>query len=79
MQTFFQQKPDGQNIKRLRLIKENQTSQVSELSTFLCMGDARIWAHLNHSLDMHLSYLELVFWFSILDPLRVHSWGCSSG
>ena len=31
--------------RRLLLIKENKTSQVNEFSSFLCLGDARIWAH----------------------------------
>ena len=31
-------KPGNWNIKRLLLIKENQTSQVNEHSAFLCMG-----------------------------------------
>ena len=35
---LLQQKPGSQNIKRLLLIKENQTSQVNEFSTFLCLG-----------------------------------------
>ena len=50
-------------------------SQVNELSAFYVWEDATIWAHLNHPFNMHLSYLELVFWFPILDPLRAHGWG----
>ena len=34
----FPQRPGSQNIKRLLLIKENQTSQFSEFSPFLRMG-----------------------------------------
>ena len=34
----LQQRPGSQNIKRSLLTKENQTSQVNELSTFLYMG-----------------------------------------
>ena len=34
----LQQRPGSSNFKRLLLIKENQTSQVKEFSTFLCMG-----------------------------------------
>ena len=34
----LQQRPGSQNIKRLLLIKENQTSQVNEFSAFLCIG-----------------------------------------
>ena len=33
-----QQKADSLNIKRLLLIKENQTSQIKEFSSFLSMG-----------------------------------------
>ena len=32
---LFAKTPSGQNIKRLLLIKENQISQVKELSAFL--------------------------------------------
>ena len=34
----LQQKPGSQNIKRLLLIKEKQTSQVKVFSPFLCTG-----------------------------------------
>ena len=34
----LQQSPRSWNIKRLLLIKENQTSQVREFSAYLCMG-----------------------------------------
>ena len=34
----FQQSSGSQNIKRLLLIKENQTSQVKEFSTLFCRG-----------------------------------------
>ena len=37
----LQQKPGSRNIKRLRLIKENQTSQVNEFSAFLCKGGCK--------------------------------------
>ena len=35
---ILQQKPGSQNIKRLLLIKEKQTSQVKVFSPFLCTG-----------------------------------------
>ena len=38
IQEFLQQRPGIRNIKRLLLIKENQTSQVKEFSSSLCMG-----------------------------------------
>ena len=31
-------RPGRRSIKRILLIKENQTSQVKEFNTFLCMG-----------------------------------------
>ena len=43
IQRVLQQNPDSQTIKRLLLVKENQTSQVNECSAFLCMGRARVW------------------------------------
>lgn len=42
---MLHQKQSGQNVKRLPLVKENQTSQVKGLSTFLSWEDARVWAH----------------------------------
>ena len=36
--TNKQKHPSSQNIKRLLLIEENQTSQVNEFSTFLSSG-----------------------------------------
>ena len=38
----LQQKPGSQNIKRLLLTKENQTSQVNEFSAFLCWENIRV-------------------------------------
>ena len=35
---MLHQKQSGQNIKRLPLVKENQTAQVKGLSTFLSLG-----------------------------------------
>ena len=55
------------------LIKENQTSQVNEFSTFSVWEDAGVWAHCNCSLDVHLNYLRLVSHFP---PSWVPS-GCS--
>ena len=37
-QGMLHQKQSAQNVKRLPLVKENQTSQVKELSTFLSLG-----------------------------------------
>ena len=43
------------------------------LALFYVWEDARIWAHLNHSFDRHLSYLgPVILFFSILNPRRVH-------
>ena len=47
---FLQQRPGSWNIKGLLLIKESQTSQVRELSAFLCMGRCK-------SLDSLKSFL----------------------
>ena len=41
----LQQKPGSQNIKRLLLIKENQTSQVNEFSSFLPMRRCKSLVH----------------------------------
>ena len=46
-----------QNIKRLLLIKENQTSQVNEFSTFLYMGRCKSLGSLKSFFDTHLHYL----------------------
>ena len=46
----LQQKPGIRNIKRLLLIKENQTSQVKEFSAFLCMGRCQSLGSLKSSL-----------------------------
>ena len=56
--------PGSQNLKRVPLIKENQTSQVKEFNDFLCMGGYKRLAHWNHSFDMHLSSLGPVSCFS---------------
>ena len=38
---FLEQRAGSQNIKRLLIIKENQTSQVNEISPFLCIGKGK--------------------------------------
>ena len=49
-QEILQQRLGSRNIKRLLLIKENQISQVKEVSAFLCMGRCK-------SLDSLKSFL----------------------
>ena len=72
----LQQKPASRNIKRLLLIKENQTSQVNESSMLFCVREeARVWAHWNHSFEMHLNYLGPV---SCFPPSWIPS-GCRVG
>ena len=66
--------PGGGNIKKLLLIKEKQISQVNDFSVFL-RKNARVWAHWNHSFDMHLNYLGSVSCFS---PSWIPS-GCTIG
>ena len=66
----FQGRAGSLNVKILLLIKENQITQAKKFSIFLCM--ARVWAHWNHSFDMHLSHLGPVFCFHILNFLRAH-------
>lgn len=38
--------------------KKKQTSQVNNCSTFVCIEDARIWAHWNYSSDIHLGLVS---------------------
>ena len=57
----LQQKPGNWSIKRLLLVKENQTSQMNVWELFYVWEDARVWAHWNHSFEVHLSYLRPVF------------------
>ena len=38
MWEFLQHRPSSQSIKRLQLIKENQTSEVKKYSAFPCIG-----------------------------------------
>ena len=59
IEEFLLKKPVGGNIKRLLLIKEKQTSEVNEFSALL-WEVVRVWAHWNHSDDVHLSYLGSV-------------------
>ena len=58
---FLQQRPGGQNMKRLLLVRENQTSWVGEFCVFLCMER---WKGLG-SLKPLLPYVPL----SSLGPL----------
>ena len=62
--TTTTKKTGSRNIKKLLLIKENQTSQVNEFSAFLCMQRCKSLAQWNHSFDMHLNYLGPVSFFS---------------
>jgi len=72
--TILQQKPGSQNIKRLLLIKENQTSPIKEFSTFLCRGRCKSLGSLKSSLGYApQAYAASFLFFSILNPLRVHS------
>ena len=44
-------------LEKLLLIKENQISQVREFSAFYVWENTRVWAHLSHFFDVHLSSL----------------------
>ena len=44
-------------------LKKKQISQVNEFSAFEGGGDERVWAHWNHSFDMHLNCLGPVSCF----------------
>ena len=64
------------SIKRLLLITKSQTLKLMIIVLFYIWEDARVWAHWNHSFDMHLSYLGPVSCFSpIWIPLRAHCLG----
>lgn len=54
----WQQRPSGQKVKRLLLIKEKRRSQVKAFSAFLCIGRWKSLGSLNayHSFDMHLCH-----------------------
>ena len=41
----FGPNPSSQNIKRVLLIKENQTSHVNKFSAFLMWEEARVWTY----------------------------------
>ena len=48
------------SIKISLLIKENQITQVKELSTFPCMGNGRVWAHWSpHSVGISAILAEM--------------------
>ena len=51
------------SIKRLLLITKSQTLKLMIIVLFYIWEDARVWAHWNHSFDMHLSYLGPVSCF----------------
>jgi len=46
----LQQKPGSQNMKRLLLMKENQTCEVKEFRAFLCVGQCQHLGSLKSSL-----------------------------
>ena len=73
---ILQQRPGSQCIRKLLLTKENQTSQVNEFSTSLCMGRCKSLG----SLKSVLSYAPQlsgarILGFLIQSPFRVHHWG----
>ena len=45
----------SEHLKKILLIKENQTSQVNEWVLFFVWEDVRVWAHWTHSFDRHLT------------------------
>ena len=59
----YKQRSGSQNVKRLPLIKENQTSQVKEFSIFPCMGRCT-------SLGSLRSFLWYAPWLSGASMLR---------
>ena len=59
--------------------KEKTDISVNEFSTSLCMGRCKILYLLKSFLDIHLNCLGPVPYFSILNPIRVHSCGCHVG
>ena len=70
----LQQWAGSLNIKRLLLIKENQISQVKEISIFLCMGRRKSLCPLKLLLSYahHLSGASILFSYPELPFLRVH-------
>ena len=73
---MLHQKQSGQNVKRSPLVKENQTSQVKELSTFLSLGRCESLGSLKSFFQQapQVPRASTMF-FPILSPLRVHHWG----
>ena len=53
----------------LKTNKKTQRSQINEFIIFLLWENVRLWAHWNHSFDIHLSYLGPVC-FPACIPLR---------
>ena len=41
----YKQRSGSQNVKRLPLMKENQTPKLRNLAFFHVWEDARVWAH----------------------------------
>ena len=76
IQEFLRQKPGSWNLKRL-LLKKIRYLKWRNLALFYAWEDARVWAHWNHFLDMHLNCLGPVSCFShSWIPCRVHCQGC---
>ena len=75
----LQQRSGCLNSKQLLLIQENQIPKLKNWVLFYVWEDARVWAHWNHSFDMHLSSLgpvSCVFTSWVSSGLTVGS-GCS--
>ena len=47
------------------MVKENQSFELVNIVLFCVWEDMRIWAHWNHSLDLHLNCLGPVAYFSL--------------
>ena len=63
IQEFLRQKPGSWNLKRL-LLKKIRYLKWRNLALFYAWEDARVWAHWNHSFDMHLDYMGPEYYFS---------------
>ena len=50
------------NVKIVLLIKETRYIRLRSLALLYVWEDARVWAHWNHSFDLHFSYLGPVSW-----------------
>ena len=59
----LQQSAGSLNIERL-LLKKIKYLKLRNLMLFYTWEDARVWAHWNHSFDLHLSHLGPVSCFS---------------